>query len=83
MRAVSGYYEPAVRKVGKPRPRAGAVAFEQRFDSALRRSVHFHAVWLDGVYAWKPGRKVEWCRHDGVTDADVSRLVKTIRDRVV
>ena len=83
VRAVSGYYERAAAKKGKPRPRAGAVAFEQRFDSALRLNVHFHVGWLDGVYSWEPGRKVEWCPHGGVSDADVSRLVKVIRDRVV
>ena len=36
VRAVSGYYERRAREQGKSRPRAGAVAFVQRFDSALR-----------------------------------------------
>ncbi|MFT4844387.1 MAG: hypothetical protein ACI90M_004873, partial [Candidatus Azotimanducaceae bacterium] len=30
VRAVSGYYERAAARLGKPRPRAGAVAFVQR-----------------------------------------------------
>ena len=30
VRAVSGYYERRARRLGKPRPRAGAVAFVQR-----------------------------------------------------
>lgn len=81
--AVSGYYERAARRLGKPRPRAGAVAFVQRFDSGLRLDVHLHVLWLDGVYAWEPGSKVEWCAHGGVNDDDVRRLVKSIRDRVL
>ena len=28
----------------------GAVTFVQRFDSGLRLNVHFHSLWLDGVY---------------------------------
>ena len=28
----------------------GAITFVQRFDSGLRWNVHFHVLWLDGVY---------------------------------
>jgi len=76
VRAVSGYYERAAARLGKPRPRAGAVAFVQRFDSGLRLNVHFHVLWLDGAYSHEPGRAaVEWCEHEQVTDADVALLV--------
>ncbi|MCC7065985.1 MAG: transposase, partial [Planctomycetes bacterium] len=81
VRAVSGYYERRARRLGKPRPRAGAVAFVQRFDSALRLNVHFHVLWTDGVFAYAPGR-VEFCEHGELSDADVGRLVRAIRDRV-
>jgi len=36
VRAVSSFYERRARRLGRSRPRAGAVAFVQRFDSALR-----------------------------------------------
>jgi hypothetical protein len=52
VRAVSGFYERTAAREGVPRPRAGAVAFVQRFDSGLRLNVHFHVLWLDGVYGW-------------------------------
>jgi hypothetical protein len=69
--------------LGKSRPRAGAVVFVQRFDSALRLNVHFHVLGLDGVYAHQLGRiGVEWCEHEQVTDADVALLVRRVRDRV-
>lgn len=45
------------------------------------RSVHYHVLWLDGAYAWQPGRKVAWHGHGGVRDEDVARLVVRIRDR--
>ncbi|MCP4039804.1 MAG: hypothetical protein GY733_22865, partial [bacterium] len=84
IRAVSRYYERAAKRRGKVRPRAGAVAFVQRFDSGLRANVHFHVLWLDGVYSWDPTRSpVEYCAHEEVTDEDVAQLVKAIRDRVL
>jgi hypothetical protein len=55
VRAVSGFYERTARRAGVPRPRAGAVAFVQRFDSGLRLNVHVHVLWLDGVYGWELG----------------------------
>lgn len=80
---MSGYYERAAARMGKPRPRAGAVAFVQRFDSALRLNVHLHVILLDGVYSHEPGRSgVEWCEHAQVTDAEVAQIVRRVRDRV-
>jgi hypothetical protein len=39
VRAVSGFYERMAARAGVPLPRTGAVAFVQRFDSALRLNV--------------------------------------------
>jgi len=84
VRAVSGYYESRARLLGLPRARAGAVAFAQRFDSGLRVNLHFHVLWLDGVYVHdlRLGR-VEFCEHEEVTDVEVAKLVSAIRDRVL
>jgi len=59
LRTVSGWYEGRAVRIGLPRPRTGAVAFVQRFDSGLRLNVHFHVLWLDGVFAHVPGHGVE------------------------
>jgi hypothetical protein len=72
VRAVSGYYERAAKRLGKPLPRTGAVAFVQRFDSALRLNVHLHVLWLDGVYSHELGRggvEWRWCTNPGVVPA--------------
>jgi hypothetical protein len=64
-----------------PRPRT--VAFVQRFDSGLRWNARFHVAWLDGVYSWEPGRgEVTWYEDEGISDADVAKLVGRIGDRV-
>ena len=84
VRAVSGYYESRARRQGKPRPRAGAVAFAQRFDSAVRLNLHFHVLWADGVFAHElAAGEPEFCEHGEVTDADVAKLVAAIRARVL
>ncbi len=67
-----------------PRARGGAVAFVQRFDSALRLNVHFHVLWLDGVYGWEPGRgEPVFHEHAGLCNADVELLVQRTRVRVL
>jgi hypothetical protein len=82
VRAVSGYYERRAWRGGRSRPRAGAVAFVQRFDSGMRLNVHFHVLWLDGVHAHELGSgRAEFCELGEVTDGDVAGLVSAIRDR--
>lgn len=84
VRAVSGFYERTALRAGVPRPRAGAVSFVQRFDSGLRLNVHFHVLWLDGVYGCEPGRgRPEFHAHREMIDGDVQQLVQRIRDRVL
>ena len=84
VRAVSGFYEGRARRCGVSRPRTGAVAFVQRFDSGLRLNVHFHVLWLDGAYGHEVGRgAMQWREHEDLADADVLRLVRRVRDRVV
>ena len=55
----------------------------QRFDSGLRLNVHFHVLWLDGVYGWEPGQGAPvFAEQREVTDADVQQLVQRIGERV-
>jgi hypothetical protein len=84
VRAVSGFYERTAKRSGVPRPRAGAVSFVQRFDSGLRLNVHFHVLWLDGVYGWEPGRgQPVFHAQREVNDGCVQQLVRRIADRVL
>jgi hypothetical protein len=47
VRAIAGYYERTAARLGKPRPRAGALAFVQRLDSVLGLNVHLRVIWLE------------------------------------
>ncbi|STY67603.1 Putative transposase [Micrococcus luteus] len=64
-------------QAGVPRDTAqcGAVTLIQRFGSALNLNIHFHMLWLDGVYedtTERPQRKPRLhphpCAHIGATD---------------
>jgi hypothetical protein len=81
VRAVDGFY--LRRRAGLSRPRCGAVVFVQRFDSALKLNVHFHGIWADGMFDCPVGRQVDFHAQEEVTDADVSKLVLAIRNRVL
>jgi len=46
-------------------------------------NLHFHVLWMDGVFATGPaGEGLSFRDHGMVSDGDVAALVKTIRDRV-
>jgi Putative transposase len=83
VRAVSGFYLQDARRAGLPRAKAGAVVHQQRFDSAVRLNVHFHALWADGVFANALGSlRATFHPHGDVTDRDVANLLRTIAARV-
>jgi len=63
----------------------GAVTLIQRFGSALNLNVHFHMLWLDGVYdanVEPPRRKPRLRRARAPTSAQLTQLANTIAHRV-
>ncbi|MCC7065111.1 MAG: hypothetical protein IT456_20040 [Planctomycetes bacterium] len=60
------------------------MAFVQRLDSALRVNLHFQLLWTNGVFAHELREdRVEFCEYGAIADADVAKLMRTIRDRVL
>ena len=65
--------------------RCGAVTLIQRFGSALNLNVHFHMLWLDGVYeahVEQPQRKPRLHRTRAPTSAQLTELADRIAHRV-
>ncbi|MEN3033183.1 transposase, partial [Chromobacterium amazonense] len=63
----------------------GVVTLIQRFGSALNLNVHFHMLWLDGVYdanVEPPRRKPRLRRARAPTSAQLTQLANTIAHRV-
>jgi hypothetical protein len=74
-----------IQKAGFTRKtaRTGAVTLIQRFGSALNLNLHFHMLFLDGVYVVGANGEVEWFRWVRVpTTAELTELTHTIAERV-
>jgi hypothetical protein len=73
-----------VRKAGytHDRARTGAVTLIQRFGSALNLNIHFHMLFLDGVYVDQPNGAARFRWVKSLSSAEITRLTHTIAHRV-
>jgi hypothetical protein len=63
----------------------GSVTFMQRFGSALNLNVHYHLLFLEGVYLDRTdqGRKPRFLTGEPPSDADIADVVQKISHRVI
>src|SRR5262250_2842472 len=63
----------------------GSVTFVQRFGSAINLNLHFHCVFLEGVYLDRTdqGRKPRFLTVEPPSDADVADVMQNISHRVI
>lgn len=80
-RAISSHL---IQKAGFTRKTAqtGAVTLIQRFGSALNLNVHFHMLFLDGVYTETKHGRTRFLRTNGPEQQELMELVHTISQRV-
>jgi ribosomal protein S27E len=73
-----------IKKAGFTRKTAqtGAVTLIQRFGSALNLNVHFHMLFLDGVYTETKHGRTRFQRTNGPDQQELIELVHTISHRV-
>jgi ribosomal protein S27E len=73
-----------IKKAGLTQKMAqtGSVTLIQRFGSALNLNVHFHMLFLDGVYAKNKYGKAIFQRTNAPTQEELAQLVHTISHRV-
>jgi hypothetical protein len=64
------------------RARTGAVTLIQRFGSALNLNLHFHMLFLDGVYVERPDGSLTFRWVKAPTSAELSALAEHIASRV-
>ena len=60
----------------------GAVTLIQRFGSALNLNIHFHMLFLDGVYVGEAGSSAWFRRVKAPTSAELTQLTHTIAHRL-
>jgi hypothetical protein len=63
----------------------GSVTFIQRFGSALNLNVHYHVLFLEGVYLDRTGQglKPRFVPGEPPTDTDIAAVVQKISHRVI
>jgi hypothetical protein len=62
--------------------RTGAVTLIQRFGSALNLNIHFHMLFLDGVYVDHPNGTARFRWVKAPTSAELTQLAHTVAHRV-
>jgi hypothetical protein len=80
-RAISAHL---IQKAGFTRKSAqtGAVTLIQRFGGALNLNVHFHMLFLEGIYTTTPWGKSRFHRTNAPNQQELTELVHTISYRV-
>jgi hypothetical protein len=62
--------------------RTGAVTLIQRFGSALNLNIHFHMLFLDGVYIDRADGSVRFWQVKAPTSEELTQLTNRIAHRV-
>ena len=78
IRAVFGDLKRRAADYGIEKAQCGAVTFVQRFGSALNCNPHFHALFLDGVYAPKDSGEPEFFPLRAPETSDVQKVVEAV-----
>jgi len=73
------------RGVERQQVQPGSVTCIQRFGGAINLHVHFHGVFLEGVYLdrTEAGLKPRFVKGEPPSDADIAEVVQTISRRVI
>jgi len=84
---IGQYYvnQAVTRGVPRDKVQPGSVTFIQRFGSAINLHLHFHVVFLEGVYldCADQERTPRFVTGEPPTDADIATVVQTISHRVM
>ena len=80
-RLITSFYTKRAKKMGLSEPKVGSVTVIQRFGGALNLNVHFHTLFMDGVYFEnKQGKQI--FKEIIPTDADIIEIVKKAKIRI-
>jgi hypothetical protein len=84
---IGQYYvnQAVTRGAERHKVQAGSVTFIQRFGSAINLNLHFHCVFLEGVYLdhTDQGHKPRFLTGEPPTDTDIAEVVQKISHRVL
>ena len=73
------------RDLARANVQPGSVTFIQRFGSAINLNLHFHVIFLEGVYVGRTaqGLRPRFVKGELLTDADIAAVVQKISHRII
>ena len=84
---IGQYYvhQAVARGVPRAKVQPGSVTFIQRFGSAINLNLHFHCIFLEGVYLDRTEAhlKPRFVKGEPPTDADITTVVQKISRRII
>src|SRR5215510_14362195 len=84
---IGRYYvnQAVTRGVPRGKVHPGSVTFIQRFGSAINLNLHFHVIFLEGVYLDRTdqGHKPRFLAVEPPTDTDIAAVIQKISHRVI
>jgi hypothetical protein len=84
---IAQYYvnQAVTHGVARQKAHPGSVTFIQRFGSAINAHLHFHVLFLEGVYVDRAaqGLKPRFVKGEPPTDADIATVIHQISQRVI
>src|SRR6266700_3405865 len=84
---IGQYYvnQAVTRGLERANVQPGSATFIQRFGSAMNLNLHFHCVFLEGVYLDRPeaSLKPRFVTSEPPSDADIATVVQKISHRVI
>ena len=85
--AIAQYYvnQAVSRGAERHKVQPGSVTFIQRFGSAINANLHFHVIFLEGVYHGRSeeGLTPRFVEADPPSNADISDVLRKISHRVI
>jgi Putative transposase/Transposase zinc-binding domain len=84
---IGQYYvnQAVTHSVPRDNVQPGSVTFIQRFGSAINVNLHFHCVFMEGVYLdrTEAGRKPRFVQAEPPSDADIATVLQKLSHRVI
>jgi hypothetical protein len=84
---IGQYYvhQAVARGIPRAKVQPGSVAFIQRFGSAMNLNLHFHCVFLEGVYLdrTEADLKPRFVQGEPPSDTDIAVVVQKISRRII
>jgi hypothetical protein len=80
-RAISSFYKKKAKRLNLQGPQSGAISVVQRFGGALNLNVHFHTLFIDGVFHQNANGKLIF-KEIIPDDEDILLLTRTLKTRI-